>query len=232
MKTATRNLTPAMIALLCLALPNWARATDETYAPMEPTSHEMGHETKASENTPARYNKASGIIGMDIRNQSDEHLGHIKDVVFDLKTERVSYAVISTAPKIMMGIDEKLLAVPLNALTVSSDGKSLVLNADKSKVETAQGFDRHDWPSVMSPSWGAQPFWQQTTEMPAATAAPAKETEGTPKADVKSESKPDMEQESKPDMEPESKADTDEESAPSTGPESKSDMEPEAEPDV
>ncbi len=59
----------------------------------------------------------------------------------------------------MFGQD-KYLAVPLNALTASPDDKHLILNADKSKVEAAAGFDRNNWPSVGNPSWGAEPFWQ------------------------------------------------------------------------
>jgi sporulation protein YlmC with PRC-barrel domain len=117
-----------------------------------------------TEGTPAKFNKASGLIGMDVRNQSGEQLGHIKDIVIDLRSEKVSYAVMSTAPKALLGINEKLLAVPLNAFTVSSDEKHLVLNADKAKVEAAAGFDKNNWPAVNNPTWGAEPFWQKSTE--------------------------------------------------------------------
>jgi sporulation protein YlmC with PRC-barrel domain len=113
----------------------------------------------ATQAPPEEYNKASGLIGMDVENQQGDHLGHIKDVVIDLKTERVSYAVMTTASK-AFPVNEKLLAVPLNAFTVSADQKKLVLNADKAKVDSAQGFASKDWPNVGSPSWGAQPFWQ------------------------------------------------------------------------
>ncbi len=109
---------------------------------------------------PEEFNKASGLIGMDVDNQQGEHLGHIKDIVIDLNSEKVSYAVLSTAPK-ALPIDEKLLAVPLNAFTLSSDQKHLVLNADKSKVDAAAGFSSKNWPNVGNPSWGAQPFWQE-----------------------------------------------------------------------
>ena len=118
----------------------------------------------ATEGMPAKFNKASALIGMDVRNQSGEQLGHIKDIVIDLRNEKVSYAVMSTAPKALLGINEKLLAVPLNAFTVSSDEKHLVLNADKAKVEAAAGFDKNNWPAVNNPSWGAEPFWQKSTE--------------------------------------------------------------------
>ena len=109
---------------------------------------------------PQDYNKGSGFIGMDVQNQQGEHLGHIKDIVFDLNSQKISYAVLSTSPK-AMPVDGKMLAVPLNAFSVSSDQKHLVLNADKSKVEAAAGFSSKNWPDVGSPAWGAEPFWQQ-----------------------------------------------------------------------
>jgi sporulation protein YlmC with PRC-barrel domain len=178
---------------------------------MEPTempahaSHEMGTEPSSSEGTPTKVNKASGILGMAVRNQSDEHLGHVKDLVIDWKTEQVSYAVISTAPKALLGIGEKLLAVPLTALTPSGDQKYLILNADKSKVEAALGIERDKWPSVSKPSWGAQPFWQTDTEKPPMTGEPPNESDTDAEPDMTPEPKSDMEPatpETKPDVKP------------------------------
>ena len=241
MKTHSRKIAPWMAALLCLTLAPGTKATDETDAPKAPTSQksnsepnlseqdaercmgspcsalETSAETKSNEGGLAKANKASSILGMDVRNQNDEHLGHIKDIVIDWKTEQVSYAVISTAPKAALGIGEKLLAVPLAALTVSSDQKHLTLNADKSKVAAAMGFDRNNWPGVSNPSWGAEPFWQKETSKPGVTDEPATEPEAAAKPDAlppmpeappemkpsqDPESPPDMEQESKPDMDP------------------------------
>ena len=28
----------------------------------------------------------------------------------------------------------------------------------------APGFDKNNWPAINNPSWGAEPFWQKTTE--------------------------------------------------------------------
>jgi len=161
MKAQSRNMTPWMAALLCLTLAPGTKAADEADAPKASTSQETSSETTSNTGAPTKCNKASTLIGIDVRNQKDEHLGHIKDLVIDLSNDKVSYAVITTAPKAMLGINEKLLAVPLAALTASSDQKYLILNADKSKVETATGFDKDNWPSVSSPSWGAEPFWQK-----------------------------------------------------------------------
>jgi sporulation protein YlmC with PRC-barrel domain len=122
----------------------------------------------ATQNTtadqPTAINRASGVVGMDVRNQNGEHLGHIKDIVFDLNSERVSYAVLTTAPKGLPFVNEKLLAVPLNAFTPGPDNKYLILRADKSQIETASGIQSSNWPSVSNPSWGAQPFWQNNNQ--------------------------------------------------------------------
>jgi sporulation protein YlmC with PRC-barrel domain len=109
---------------------------------------------------PANCDRATGIVGMEVRNQNNERLGHVKDVVFDLGSERVSYAVIATAHTGFLGMREKLVAVPVSALSTSANGRDLILNADQAKMQAAAGFDRDHWPDVNSPSWGAEPFWQ------------------------------------------------------------------------
>jgi sporulation protein YlmC with PRC-barrel domain len=184
MKTKSSNLTPWLAALLCLTLAPRAKATDAADGPkvakaqqtsaqpqlaeqdiwkrwqLAHDAREAAAEARLSPGAPAPTNKASGLLGMEVRNQNGDRLGYIKDLVIDWKTEQVSYAVLNTAPKILPGIDQKLLAVPLAALVVSADKRHLVLNADKSKVQAALGFDRDHWPSVDNPSWGAEPFWQ------------------------------------------------------------------------
>jgi sporulation protein YlmC with PRC-barrel domain len=182
MKTMNRTMAPWMAAVLCVGVTSWARGMEEKDSPMTPANKETSTETHSCEKAPAKFNKASGILGMDVRNQSGEHLGKLKDVVFDLNTERVSYAVIDAGSRSLLSMNEKLLAVPVNALRCSEDGKHLILNAEKSKIETAQGFDPNDWPSVSNPSWGAEPFWQKQTE---------------------SEMKPNPDPEDKPDQDPE-----------------------------
>jgi sporulation protein YlmC with PRC-barrel domain len=226
MKIRSRNITPWMAALLCLTLAPGTKATDEADAPKASTSQETSSETKSNEGAPAKFNKASGIVGMDVRNQKGEHLGHIKDLVIDWKTEQVSYAVISTGDRLLLDIKEKLLAVPLTALTVSLDQKHLILNADKAKVEAALGFNRNNWPSVSNTSWGAEPFWQKGTETPAVTNEPAKDPNANEKPlmvpppipEMKPHMKPDQDNESKPDMDPEQNPDTVPESHQDTNP--------------
>lgn len=138
MKTSTKWLAPALLSVACIALSVGLSAADPaSNAPVK--------------NQPARFNKATGIIGMEVVNPKSQRLGEIKDVVFDLKSERVAYAVLATD-----STPRKLLAVPLSALTPASDNARLVLSANEAKVASAQGFAEDNWPAPVSPVWGAQ----------------------------------------------------------------------------
>ena len=106
---------------------------------------------------PTRFNKASKLIGMEVQNEQGQNLGDIKDIVINLERGSVSYAVLSSGG--VLGVGEKLLAVPLSAFTRSADEKHLVLNATKDNIAQAESIG-NNWPSVQNPSFGAMPFWQ------------------------------------------------------------------------
>jgi len=99
-------------------------------------------------------NKASGLLGMEVRNKQNEKLGEIKDVVLDLPSGKVSYAVLAVGG--FLGLGEKLVALPPSAFTLSSDGHTLTIDADKSKIQAAPGFAATSWPSVHNPE---MKFW-------------------------------------------------------------------------
>jgi sporulation protein YlmC with PRC-barrel domain len=175
---------------LSLTLAGWLRAADQAYDVNKPREYDTTKShIKSVEGQPARFNKASGIVGMDVRNHRDERLGEIKDVVFDLQTERVAYAVLGTGGLLNR---QKLVAVPLNAFTVSMDHRYLILRAEKSKLETASGIERDSWPSVSNPIWGAEPFWEKTTEQPAVIDKLDKAPDQSTKPDTTPDTKPDQ----------------------------------------
>src|SRR5256885_13714801 len=57
-------------------------------------------------------NRASEIIGMEVRNAQDQKLGKIEDIILDLASGHVSYAVLSMGG--VLGIGDKLVVVPAN----------------------------------------------------------------------------------------------------------------------
>lgn len=106
----------------------------------------------------SKVNKASNLIGMNVRNAQDERLGEIKDLVVDLRSGRVAYAVLSVGG--FLGIGDKYVAIPPNAFSFSADDDKLVLNADKARIENAPGFAKSSWPDLNSPEWRADSsYW-------------------------------------------------------------------------
>lgn len=134
-----------------------------------------------SEWKPAKANKATGLIGMEVRSPDGKALGKIHDIVIDLKTERVSYGVLNSAGGLFAG--DKLHAVPLRAFQVSLDGTHLTLQADPAKLEQARGFDPANWPSMLNPAWGAEPFWQPTPALTPPVADPLPDAPTAPEQD-------------------------------------------------
>lgn len=104
-------------------------------------------------------NKASGLLGMEVRNSDNQKLGEIKDLVMDVNSGKVSYAVLAVGG--FLGVGEKLVALPPSALHVSEDHSHLRVNADKARIQAAPGFAATAWPSVNDPEINA--FWKEAS---------------------------------------------------------------------
>jgi len=103
-----------------------------------------------------KANRASSLIGMDVRNSQGEKLGDIKDLAVDLHSGKIAYAVLSVGG--FLGIGEKYVAVPPSEFQLGPEGKELTLNADKARIQGAPGFARNNWPDLNS--WqGHSKYW-------------------------------------------------------------------------
>lgn len=94
---------------------------------------------------------ADTLIGNDVYNQNDEDLGDIREIMLDVRSGRVSYAVLSFGG--FLGMGDKLFAVPWSALTLDTVNKRFLLNVKKDRLESAPGFDKDQWPNMADPSW-------------------------------------------------------------------------------
>lgn len=117
-------------------------------------------DTRAKIYPVQKVNKASDLVGMDVRNHQDEKLGDIKDIVLDLESGKVAYVVLSVGG--FLGIGDKLIAIPPSAFkkTLTNDG--LLLDADRVRIESAPGFVQTSWPNVNDPQFSA--YWQAKQE--------------------------------------------------------------------
>jgi sporulation protein YlmC with PRC-barrel domain len=104
-----------------------------------------------------RHDKVVNLSGQDI--------GRIEELMIDVTTGRVAYAVMSFGG--FMGIGNKLFALPWSALTVDEAKKRFVVNVTKESLEKMPGFDKDHWPDLndleyatgVYRQWGATPYW-------------------------------------------------------------------------
>ena len=96
--------------------------------------------------TNRRTLSASTLIGNVVRNPQNEDLGKVEDIMLDVQTGRIAYAVLSFGG--FLGVGNKLFAVPWNAFTLDSPRHAFVLDVTKERLREAPGFDKGHWPDV------------------------------------------------------------------------------------
>ena len=105
----------------------------------------------SSDGPGPRLMGADTLIGNDVYNAAEEDLGDIKEIMLDMTTGRVAYAVLSFGG--VLGMGEKLFAVPWDALKLDTVNERFTLNIDKDRLESAPGFDKDHWPDMADQSW-------------------------------------------------------------------------------
>ena len=88
---------------------------------------------------------------MTFYNKDFVDVGDIKEIMINMNTGRVSYAVLSFGG--FLGMGEKLFAVPWEALKLDTANKRFELDVNKERLENAPGFDKNKWPDMADKSW-------------------------------------------------------------------------------
>ena len=99
---------------------------------------------------------ADTLEGDKVVNRQGESLGEIEHIMLDVPSGRIAYAVLSFGG--VMGIGDKLFAIPWNALTLDADQHCFVLDIDQDRLRNAPGFDKDHWPAMADRNWGEQVF--------------------------------------------------------------------------
>lgn len=145
-----------------------ASATDDNRA-RTITAADRGDRRHRGMNYPTRWQKASDLIGKNVRNPSaNEDLGTLKDIVVDPDSGRILYGVLSYGG--FMGLGNKLFAIPWNSLDLAADYKAVNLSVDKERLKAAEGFDEDKWPNMADQQWagktydyyGQPRYWEST----------------------------------------------------------------------
>ena len=83
---------------------------------------------------------ASTLNGDDVKNAQGEDLGHVKDIMLDTENNRVAYYVLSFGG--ILGMGDKLFAIPPEAMKLNTNDKCFILNIDK---ERPHEIHKHYW---------------------------------------------------------------------------------------
>jgi sporulation protein YlmC with PRC-barrel domain len=116
--------------------------------------------------TNPRVLRTKDIYSDRVRNTAGEDLGKIEELVIDVNSGRVAYAVLSFGGILKMG--NKLFAIPWQALQFDPPHDQFLLNVDKTRLENANGFDKDNWPDMADPRFGTsiyqhygyRPYWE------------------------------------------------------------------------
>ncbi|WP_298232917.1 PRC-barrel domain-containing protein [uncultured Azohydromonas sp.] len=120
---------------------------------VQPSQTSKATAAPAAQGALARDARASQIIGREVRDPNGAKLGEINDLIVDLGSGRLQYAVLSFGG--VAGLGDKLFAYPVNAFRTSTDSDDLVLTVDKNQLDAAPGFDKSRWPGL-----DADAYWR------------------------------------------------------------------------
>ena len=102
-------------------------------------------------NTPVERLTATSVIGDRVENPQGEELGKIDNLMINLQTNQIEYAVIEFGS--FLGLGGKLFAVPFTEVQVDPARKIFILNRDKDYLKESPGFDKSHWPDTNDHSY-------------------------------------------------------------------------------
>jgi sporulation protein YlmC with PRC-barrel domain len=111
--------------------------------------------------------RSSFLFSYQVKSPQGEDLGKIEEIMIDMERGRVAYAVLSFGG--FLGLGNRWIPVPWDALALQSDNKVLILKIDKEKLQKAPNFEPATLPDLANRQWGAvihtyygyPPYWEK-----------------------------------------------------------------------
>ena len=97
--------------------------------------------------------RSGNVIGIPVQTPDHKKLGEIQEVVIDIESGRVAYAVLCFGG--FFGFGDKFFAVPWEEFSLVHDETEVffVVDTTRKKLKELQGFDLEDWPNVANSDW-------------------------------------------------------------------------------
>lgn len=125
--------------------------------------------------------RATDIIGMEVRNLADEKLGKVEDLIVNIGSGKTSYVILSSGG--VLGLGDQLIVVPTQRFNYREHDKKLILDADKDLLKGAPGYDKNRLPDWSDEAWNIklEEYYDRSRHTTAATGKktvtePAKES--------------------------------------------------------
>jgi sporulation protein YlmC with PRC-barrel domain len=111
---------------------------------------------------------AATLDDTQVISSDGEDVGKISDIMLDVRSGRIAYAVLSEGG--FLGMGTNLHAIPWNALTLDTDAKCFRVSIEAQRIKDDPGFDKDHWPSMADTAWGTtvhqyynrEPYWSST----------------------------------------------------------------------
>lgn len=101
------------------------------------------------------FNKASKLIGADVRTRDAQKVGEVKDVVIDFESGRVAYIVVD-ANDVIEG-ESSHIAVPARAFRTTRDQDHVTLETDRNRLRNLRSFSENNYPAFRNQSqWSSR----------------------------------------------------------------------------
>lgn len=94
---------------------------------------------------------STSLAGDKVTNANGEDLGKVEELMLDVESGRIAYAVLSFGAGFLQS--GKLFAIPWESLAVDQQNKQLILNVSHEMLESAEGFEKDHWPNMADPAF-------------------------------------------------------------------------------
>jgi sporulation protein YlmC with PRC-barrel domain len=91
------------------------------------------------------------LIGKNVDNAAGKSIGEIKDLVVNMSTQKVHYAVLSFDPT--LASPEQHIAFSVTSFKLQPDKDQLILDVDKDKLAAMPSWTADKWPNLNDPGY-------------------------------------------------------------------------------
>ncbi len=177
MNNPQRIFRQALIPTLLAGACQLAFAADKVAAPGA-----MAKPTAAATTSSAvspHFLRASKLVGMNVEGAEGKNVGEITDLIVNLATGDVRYAIFEYDPSVFKS--EKVFAVPIQDMDMSADGKTLSYKQMSRDQLDRAAIDKKDWKTAFDDDrymQGVDTTYGYTTDMKSSHLARASDVLG------------------------------------------------------